>query len=117
MQEQLEKSQARYKARHDKHQVDHQFQVGDKVWLHISKGRMKREGKKLKPIQYGPFTTLTKIGDNSFHLDFPAYMKMYSIVNFENLKIYEPPLIMDTKEVAQIPTVDDFQPEYLDKFP
>jgi hypothetical protein len=35
--EQLEKSQAQYKARHDKHRVDHQFQVGDRVWLHISK--------------------------------------------------------------------------------
>jgi hypothetical protein len=27
--EQLEKSQAQYKAWHDKHGVDHQFQVGD----------------------------------------------------------------------------------------
>ena len=40
VQEQLEKSQAQYKARHDKHRVDHQFQVGDQVWLHISKERM-----------------------------------------------------------------------------
>jgi hypothetical protein len=37
VQEQLEKSQAKYKVRHDKHQVDHQFQVGDQVWLHIRK--------------------------------------------------------------------------------
>ena len=50
MQEQLEKSQAQYKACHYKHRVDHQFQVGDQVWLHISKERMKGEGKKLKPI-------------------------------------------------------------------
>ena len=35
VQEQLEKSQAQYKARHDKHRVDHQFYVGDQVWLHI----------------------------------------------------------------------------------
>ena len=27
--EQLEKSQAQYKSRHEKHRVDHQFQVGD----------------------------------------------------------------------------------------
>lgn len=44
VQEQLEKSQAQYKARHDKHQVYHQFQVGDKVWLYISKDKMKEEG-------------------------------------------------------------------------
>lgn len=37
VQEQLEKIQAKHKARHDKHLVDHHFQVGDKVWLYISK--------------------------------------------------------------------------------
>jgi len=42
---------------------------------------------------------------------------MNSVVNFENLKLYETPLIMDTEEVTQIPIVDDFSPEYLDKFP
>jgi hypothetical protein len=46
------------KARHDKHIVDHQFQVGDQVWLHINKDRLKGEGKKLNPIRYGPFTIL-----------------------------------------------------------
>jgi hypothetical protein len=50
VQEQLEKSQAKYKTRHDKHRVDHSFQVGDEVWLYISKERLKGEGKKLKPI-------------------------------------------------------------------
>ena len=37
-------------------------------------------------------------------------------MNVENLKLYEPPLIMDTEEVGTIPTVDHFAPEYLDKF-
>ena len=31
VQEQLEKSQAKYKARHDKHRMEHSFQVGDQV--------------------------------------------------------------------------------------
>jgi len=42
-------------------------------------------------------------------------MKMYSVVNVENLKLYEPPLIMDTKEVGTVPTIDDFAPEHLDE--
>jgi hypothetical protein len=50
VQEQLEKSQAKYKTRHDKHRVDHSFQVGDEVWLYISKERLKGEGEKLKPF-------------------------------------------------------------------
>lgn len=40
---------------------------------------------------------------------------MHKVFIDKNLKFYEPPLIMDTKEVAQIPTVDDFALDYLDK--
>jgi hypothetical protein len=112
---QLEKSQAKYKARHDKHRVDHHFQVGDQVWLYISKECLKGEGKKLKPIRYGPFKILEKIGDNAFWLELPPYMQMYSMVNVENLKLYEPPMIMDQGENVQVPSVDDFSPEYLDE--
>jgi hypothetical protein len=113
VQEQLEKSQAKYKTRHDKHRVDHSFQVGDEVWLYISKERLKGEGKKLKPIRYGPFKVLEKIGNNAFRLDLPPYMQMYAVVNVENLKLYEPPLIDDQGEHVQIPSIDDFSPEYL----
>ena len=42
-------------------------------------------------------------------------MQMYSIVNVENLKLYEPPSIMDTEEVGTVPIVDDFSPEYLEE--
>lgn len=80
VQEKLEKSQAHYKAQHDKHRVGHKFQVGDRVWLKINKDRMKGEGKKLRPIRYGPFTILENIGDNVFHafwLNLLVYMQMY----------------------------------------
>ena len=42
---------------------------------------------------------------------------MYSLVNIENLKLYDPPLIMDTEEVGQVPTMDYFALEYLDNLP
>jgi hypothetical protein len=108
VQEQLEKSQAKYKTRHDKHCVDHTFQVGDEVWLYISKERLKEEGKKMKTIRYGPFKILEKIGNNAFHLDLPPYMQMYAVVNVENLRLYEPPLIDDQGEHVQIPSIDEF---------
>ena len=44
-------------------------------------------------------------------------MQLYSVVNVENLKLYEPPLIMDTDEVDPVPTVHDFAPEYLNELP
>ena len=98
VQEQLEKSQAKYKARHDKHRIEHRFQVGDQVCLYISKGRMQGEGKKLKPIRYEPFKILEKIGENDFHLDFRAYMQIYLVVNAEILRLFEPSLIEDPEE-------------------
>jgi hypothetical protein len=94
----LEKSQAKYKTRHDKHRVDHSFKVGDEFWLYINKKRLKGEGKKLKLIRYGPFKIVDKIGNNAFRLDLPPYMQMYAVVNVENLKLYEPPLIDDQGE-------------------
>jgi hypothetical protein len=36
-----------------------------------------------------------------------------AVVNVENLKLYEPPLIDDHGEHVQIPSIDDFSPEYL----
>lgn len=42
-------------------------------------------------------------------------MQMYLVVNVENLKLYEPSLVMDIEEVGTIPTVEDFAPEYLDE--
>ena len=47
----------------------------------------KGEGEKLKPIRYGPFRILEKIGENAFRLDLPAYMHIYSVVNANFLRL------------------------------
>jgi hypothetical protein len=36
-------------------------------------------------------------------------------VNVGNLKIFEPPMIMDQDKEVSIPSVDEFAPEYLDE--
>ncbi len=66
--------------------------------MYNSKDRMQGEGKKHKPIRYGPFKILEKIGENTFRLDFPAYMHIYSVINVENFRIYEPSLMEDLEE-------------------
>ena len=95
MKEQLESIQSKYKERHDKHWIDHHFHIGDRVWIHINKDRFQGEGRKLRPIRYGPFTILDQVGNNSFWLYFPPYIPMYSILNVEKLKLYDPPMIVD----------------------
>ena len=84
------------------------------VLITVSKlERLKGEGKKLKPIRYGPFKILEKIGNNVFRLDLPPYMQMYAVVNVENLTLYEPHLIDDQGEHVQIPSIDDLSLECL----
>ena len=46
-------------------------------------------------MRYGPFKILEKIGNNAFKLDLPPYMQIYSVLNVENLRLFEPPLIDD----------------------
>lgn len=105
VQEQLEKSKAKYKAKHDKHRVDHDFKMGDQVWLYISKERLQVEGINLKPIIYGPIKILEEIGNNSFRLDLPPYMQIYFVVKVENMRLCEPPMINDHEENVQIPYI------------
>ena len=40
---------------------------------------------------------------------------MYSIVNVENLKLYESPMIVDQDVQVQAPSVDKFALEYLNE--
>lgn len=100
---------------HDKHRVEHSFQLGDQVWLYIKKESLQGESKNLKPIRYDPFKILDKIGENAFRLDLPAYMQIYSVVNVENMWFYEPSLIEDPEEQGELPSIEDFLLEYLNE--
>ena len=40
---------------------------------------------------------------------------MYFVVNVENLKLYEPPKIIDQDVQVQAPSVDEFASEYLNE--
>ena len=42
-------------------------------------------------------------------------MKIYSSVNVENLRLFEPPLINYQRDHVQLPSIHDFLPEYLDE--
>ena len=75
------------------------------IWLKLGKERLKGEGKKLKPIPYGLFRILDQICDK---LDLPPYLGMYSVINIEYLKLFEPLLLDDEGDDKTIlPHVDD----------
>ena len=58
---------------------------------------------------------LRKIGENDFRLDFPTYMHIYSVLNADNLRLFEPSLIEDPEEKSQLPSIDDFLLEYINE--
>jgi len=76
---------------------------------------MQGECKKIKPIRYGTFKILEKIGENAFRLDLPTYMHIYSVVNADSLRLFEPSLIEDHEEQSRLPSIDDLLPEYLNE--
>jgi len=42
-------------------------------------------------------------------------MHIYSVINVENLRLYEPSLIEDPEEQIQLTSIDDMLPEYLNE--
>ena len=49
------------------------------------------------------------MADNAYNLNLPPYMQIYSIVNVENMEIYD--LSMLNKEEEQVlPSIEDLEP-------
>jgi hypothetical protein len=67
------------------------------------------------PYDMEPSLFWRKEGLTLFRLDIPPYMNIYSVLNVENLKLFESPMIMDQDEEVSIPLLDEFSLEYLDE--
>jgi hypothetical protein len=89
----LHKSNAKYKQSHDKNQVPHKFQVGDKVWLHWQKDRLTGPYRNLRPLLYGPYTITKVVGDNDFEINTPPFLGLHPVLNVDLLRPYFPPLL------------------------
>jgi hypothetical protein len=111
VQETLKKSREKYKAQHDQHIIEKKFKVGDKVWLHLNKERLQGPSKKIKALRYGPFEVLEKVGDNAYKLNLPPYIHIYSIVNVENLKLYELSMLDQETNEQVLSTVEELAPK------
>jgi len=103
-------SQVKYRTRNDQHRTKKSFKAGDKVWLQLNKERLQEPGKKMKALRYGPFEKLEKVGHNACRLILLPYMRIYSVVNVENLKLYEPS-ILDQEEEQVLPSMEDLAPD------
>ena len=81
----LDKANAKYKQRHDQHRVQHNFQVGDKVWLHLQKEHLAGPHRKILPPRYGTYTITKAVGDSSFDLGIPPFLGLHPVFNLDRL--------------------------------
>jgi hypothetical protein len=87
----LQKSNDKYKQCHGQHRVPHNFQVGDKVWLHLQKERLTRPHQKLRTLHYGSYTITKAMGDNTFELNIPPFPGLHPVFNVDLFRPYFPP--------------------------
>ena len=110
MKEALATTQKKAKHRHDKHRTPLSFQLGDHVWLLLDKHRFKGPHHKLHPLRYGPYVILEKIGENAYHLDLPTQLGIHNVINVNNLKLFEPPILEDAVPITHpMDIIPDFQ--------
>jgi hypothetical protein len=83
--------------------------VGDIVWLQLNKEILQGICKKIKDVWYGPFEVLENMGDNTYRLILPPHMHISSIVNVEDLKLYDPSML-DQEVERVLPTIEELAP-------
>ena len=84
--------------------MQHNFQVGDKVWLHLQKERLAGPHCKIRPLRYGPYNITKAIGDNAFELSIPPFLVLHLVLNVDLLWPYFPPLLDISNIVEQLTT-------------
>jgi len=108
-------AQTRAKARHDQHRTSLEFHLADKVWLKLDKQRFKGKHHKLHLLRSGPYKILECIGDNAYKLELPPQFGIHDVLDFNNLKRFEPYLV-DEDVVVQhlVDIILDLQPPPLE---
>ena len=94
--------------------MQHNFQVGDKVWLHLQKERLARPHRKLRPLRYGPYNITKAVKDNSFELSIPPFLGLHPVFNVDCLRPYFPPLL-DTSDVVEQLTPIELNPDCMEQ--
>ena len=94
--------------------MPHNFQVGDKVWLHLQKERLAGPHHKIHLLRYGPYTLTEAVGENSFELSIPPFLGLHPVFNVDCLRPYFPPLL-DTSDMAEQLTPTKLNPDCMEQ--
>ena len=94
--------------------MPHNFEVGNKVWLHLQKERLTRPHCKLCPLRYGPYTITKVVGNNAFELSIPPFLGLHPVFNVDRLRPYFPPLL-DTSDIVEQLTPTKLNPDCMEQ--
>ena len=93
--------------------MPHNFQVGEKVWLHLQMECLTRPHRKIRPLRYGLYTIAKVVGNNAFELSIPPFLGLHPVFNVDHLRPYFPPLL-DTSDIAEELTPKELNPDYME---
>ena len=60
---------------------------------------------------------MEQVSENAFRLNLLAYINIYSVLNVENLKLYDPSMLIEDKAGLDqiLPSIDDLAPNTMDE--
>jgi hypothetical protein len=86
----LQVAHNRQKVNADKNEIEHSFEIGDLVFLRLQpyrKSSLKKSGaEKLKPILYGPYRVIRRVGEVSYELELPKGSWIHNVFHVSFLK-------------------------------
>jgi hypothetical protein len=89
VQQQIEKRNRVYVTKANKVRKHVVFQLGDWVWVHMSKERFSAHRKsKLQPREDGSFQILERINDNAYKVDLPGEYRVSATFNVSDLTLF-----------------------------
>lgn len=113
----LETTQARMKHNADKHRVEREYQVGEKVLLKLQPyaqaSVVNRPYPKLAYKYFGPYSILERVGKAAYRLELPANSQVHNVFHVSQLKDYRPDYSPVFLELPKCPALDavDTKPE------
>jgi hypothetical protein len=90
LKENLQTTQNQHKISADKHKIERNFEVGDLVFLRLQPYRqpsLKKSGaENLKPIFYGPYRIMRRVGEVAYEIELPEGRKIHNVFHVSCLK-------------------------------
>ncbi|KAE8694063.1 putative Quercetin 3-O-methyltransferase 1 [Hibiscus syriacus] len=103
----IHESNTKYKTRVDNHRRQVLFDVGDFVWVVLTRDRFPvGEYNKLKDWKIGPCEVVQKINDNAYRLRLPSHLKTSDVFNVKHLSY----CFVDSDDTTLNSRTSSFQP-------